>query len=208
MSKKTRNIIITILLCVAGISLIGYGIYVSTTKKVDIVEQAKPEFEDTGEDYYGNTWRLEAYNNEDGKYVLLEVYMEEDHDMKWYGSVASGQADINYIIYQNDHYVMSINPNLDYGGSEVGFIFDKLEPNHSETATYLYYGLSIIVDESGVQYHVIGGELLDEVSDVPHEDNSESNDVLELNPVEESNESDTDGDAIVGDEQSDKDSVE
>ncbi len=188
MSKKTRNIAITVLLCIAGIALIGYGITMTLNKEVDVVTQAQPDFTDSGEDYMGNPWKLEAYNNENGKYVVLEVYMEEDHDMKWYGEIASGPAEINYIIYQNDHYVMSINPNLDQGSSELGFIFDKLEPNHSETATYLYYGLSINVAKEGTTYHVIGGELTDEVTDVtPDDANTEVEDRGEpdagLNPV-------------------------
>ena len=106
--------------------------------------------------------------------------MEEDHDMKWYGSVANGPAEINYIIYQNDHYVMSVNPNLESGGSEIGFIFDKLEPNHSETNSYLYYGLSFLIEEDGPTYHVIGGELLDEVTDIDSGDTDE----IGLTPVE------------------------
>lgn len=166
MSKKTRNILITILLCVVGIAFIGYGTYINMNKEVDIVVAATPDYSESGEDYFGNTWKLEAYNNDNGKYVVLEVYMEEDHDMKWYGSVVSGPASVNYIIYQNDHYVMSVNPNLTNGSSELGFIFDKLEPNHSETATYLYYGLSIDTSGEEVTYRVIGGELTDEVTDL------------------------------------------
>lgn len=182
MSRKARNIVITILLAIAGIGLIGYGLYVSMNKEVDVVEQAKPDFTDTGIDYNGNKWVLEAYNNEDGKYVMLEIYMEEDHNMKWYGTVASGAAEINYIIYQNDHYVMSINPNIDRGDSSLGFLFDNLEPNHSKTATYLYYGLDIVNTEEGIKYHTIGGELIDEVTPATAGHN-ESGDVG-LNPVE------------------------
>lgn len=194
MSKKTRNILITILLCVVGIGLIGYGVYTSTNTVVDVVEEVKPTFEDSGVDYNGNKWRLEAHDNENGKYALLEVYMPEDHDMKWYGSVASGPAEINYIIYQNDHYVMSINPNLADGDSELGFIFDKLEPNHSETATYLYYGVSILNEEDGTVYHVVGGELTDEVTDIRSENSgSNSLELTPTEPVQNSEEVDSDG---------------
>lgn len=172
MSRKSRNIAITIVLCFVGIALISFGSYMHFTRNVDEVVPATPDFTDTGTDYNGNTWKLEAYNNDNGKYTVLEVYMEENHDMKWYGSVSSGSAEINYIIYQNDHYVMSVNPNLSSGSSELGFIFDKIEPDHSETASYLYYGLYINVTNDGVEYNVIGGELTDEV-EVVGGDNSE-----------------------------------
>lgn len=175
MSKKARNIITTILLCLAGVAFICYGTYASLNKEVDIVVQATPDFSDSGEDYWGNQWKLEAYNNENGKYVSIEIYMEEDHNMKWYGSVASGPASINYIIYQNDHYVMSVNPNLGSGSSEVGFIFDKLEPDHNETATYLYYSLSIDTSGEVPEYRLIGGELTDEVVDISETGRVETN---------------------------------
>lgn len=183
MSRKTRNIIITILLCVIGILLIGYGLSVQLNKGVDVVVQVEPEFTDTDVDYFGNTWRLEVYNSEEGKYIMLEVYMEENHDMKWYGSVTSGPAEINYIIYQNDHYVMSINPNWDGGSSELGFLFDKLEPDHSKTASYMYYRLNINEAGDGTWYNVIGGELIDEVSEIEHDESHEidTTDMLELN---------------------------
>lgn len=189
MSKKTRNILMIVVLGLIGVAFITYGCYTLINKKVDVVEAVTPDFTDSDVDYRGNTWRLEAYNNENGRYVSLEIYMEEDHDMKWYGSVASGQAEINYIIYQNDHYTISVNPHLDSGSSELGFIFDALEPDHSHTATYLYYSLSIDVSENGVDYRVIGGELTDEVSEIEHDEGSNVGDVIS---VEDGNGTSTD----------------
>lgn len=146
MTRRTRDIVVIVFAVIVCIALaVYYGIYYSNNAGQEI-EEAEAEVV-TGVDEFGNNYSFEIYR-ENKEYALLNVYMDEDTSKTWVWG--SEDISLNYSIYQDDHYVLSISPGTSDASVVCAFV-DAEEHEHKGDSVEEFnsYKIDVFTKEDG-----------------------------------------------------------
>jgi hypothetical protein len=162
MKRKERDIAIASVALIIAIMAVLFFIqyYFSSKTNTPVTDETTVISTDTGTDEFGNEYTFEYYNDEK-EFGILSIYMDEDNTKKW--NWESDEIELNYSIYQDDHYILSIAP-IEDSGSAIASLF-PVEDNDEDREDgdiqeYLAYMIKSSLNEDGTHSFEITPAIL------------------------------------------------
>ena len=176
MTYKSKFAIVGILVLLNVVTCIV--LIVDNVRKIRVEDTTAPIQVEAGTDLFGNEYEFNFF--EDEQFGILNVYMGEDKDSSWQWVNTENEITVNYINYQDDHYVISFKADDSYTDKcQAVVALMPLEETHgttSETNYYNSYIIEVIMQNGARGYKIIPATFTDEYTvdmDVDDEEKDE-----------------------------------